>query len=99
MENENNPQEKRREERFMVEMPVILEGGTGISRDISESGIYFVTDQPLIPGGLVKFSVRLNHIRPGKPVRFDCQGQVLRIDPADGKFGVAASISELWCVH
>lgn len=92
-------QEKRREERFMMEMPVMLEGGTGICRDISESGIYFLTDQPLIPGGFVKFSVRLDHIRPGKPVCLDCKGRVLRIEPADGKLGVAASISELWYVN
>lgn len=93
------PQEKRHEERFPMEMPVILEAGTGVSRDISESGIYFITDQPPAPGGVVKFSVRLDHIHPGKPIRFDCQGQVLRIEPAGGRYGVAARINELWCVH
>jgi hypothetical protein len=92
-------QEKRREERFVLEVPVLLENGTGVSRDISGSGIYFVTDLPLDPGGTVKFSVKLSHIRPGKPVKLDCQGQVLRIEPVDGKFGVAATISEFWCVH
>lgn len=91
--------ENRREERIMLEMPVLLEGGTGISRDISQSGIYFVTDQPLTQGGVVKFSVKLDHIRTGKPVRLDCQGKVLRLEPAGEKFGVAASISELWCIH
>lgn len=92
-------QENRREERFMLEMPVLLEGGIGISRDISESGIYFVTDQALTPGGVVKFSVKLDHIQAGKPVRLDCQGKVLRIEPAGEQFGVAASINELWCTH
>lgn len=92
-------QENRREERILLEMPVLLEGGTGLSRDISQSGIYFVTDQALTPGGAVKFSVKLDHIRTGKPIRLDCQGKVLRIEPAGEKFGVAASISELWCIH
>ncbi len=92
-------QEKRREERIRLDVPVMLEKGTGISRDISESGIYFLTDQPLPTGGAVKFSVKLSHIRPGKPVELDCQGQVLRIEPAGEKFGVAASINQLWCVH
>lgn len=92
-------QEKRHEERFMLEMPVILERGSGMSRDISESGIYFMTDQPLTAGGSVKFSVRLDHIRPGKAVRLDCEGQVLRIEAADGRFGVAASIEEAWCIN
>jgi len=92
-------QEKRHEERFMLEVPVMLENGMGMSRDISESGIYFMTDQQLAPGGVVKFSVKLNHIRPGKSIRLDCQGQVLRIEPAGEGFGVAAIINQLWCVH
>ena len=96
METHHN---KRHEERFLMEVPVILEGGMGLSRDISGSGIYFVTDQPLIPGGSVKFSVKLKHVRPGKPVRLDCQGQVLRVEAAGEKLGVAASISGFWCMH
>ena len=77
----------------------MLEGSVGLSRDISGSGIYFVTDQPLAPGGSVQFSVKLNHVRPGKPVRLDCQGQVLRVEAAGAKLGVAASISGFCCSH
>jgi hypothetical protein len=47
----------------------------------------------------VKFSVKLDHVRFGKPVRLDCQGQVLRVEAAEGKLGVAASISDFWCTH
>lgn len=93
------PQDKRCEERFLLEVPVMLENGMGLTRDISSSGIYFMTDQPLTEGGTVKFSVKLEHIRPGKPIQLDCQGQVLRVEAADGKHGVAARISEFWCVH
>ncbi|NJC87946.1 MAG: PilZ domain-containing protein [Desulfuromonas sp.] len=89
-------QEKRHAERFMIETPVMLENGTGMSRDISESGIYFMTDQSLTPGGIVRFSVKLDHLRPGKAVRLDCQGQVLRIEPAGERFGVAAKINDFW---
>lgn len=93
-------QEKRHEERFLLEMPVILQGGAGISRDISESGIYFLTDQAFLPGGIVKFSVTLDHVRPGKPVRLDCEGEVLRIEETnDGRFGVAARIQQAWCLQ
>lgn len=92
-------QEKRNEERFVMEVPVMLENGTGISRDISQSGIYFRTDQPLSPGGDVRFSVKLSHLRPGKPVRLDCQGRVLRVERVGDGYGVAATINEFWCVH
>jgi len=95
----NASPEKRHEERFALEVPVMLENGRGISRDISQSGIYFVTDQPLAPGGVVKFSVKFDHIRPGKPIQLDCQGSVLRVEAAGEKLGVAASISHFWCVH
>ena len=82
-----------------MEVPVILEGGVGTSRNISESGIFFVTDKPLVEGGDLRFSVKLNHVRPGKPVRLDCQGQVLRVERTGENFGVAATINQLWCVH
>ena len=91
--------EKRREERFMMEVPVNLDSGMGVSRDISQSGIYFITDQHFQPGGDVRFSVKLDYARSGKPVRLDCQAQVLRVEPNDGSFGVAARINNFWCVH
>lgn len=92
-------QGRRHEERFLLEVPVMLESSIGLSRDISSSGIYFVTDQPMTPGGAVTFSLKLDHIRPGKPVQLDCLGRVLRVEPAGEKLGVAASISEFWCLH
>ena len=92
-------QDKRHEERFPLEVTVMLENGGGISRDISQSGIYFLTDQLLAPGSVVKFSMTLDHIRPGKPIQLDCQGSVLRVEPAGEKLGVAASISHFWCLH
>ena len=91
--------DKRHEDRIPIEVPVTLEAGTGLSRDISRSGIYFLTEQTMVPGSLVRFSIRLDHIRAGKPLRLDCEGQVLRIEQTSGKYGVAASISEFWCVN
>ena len=38
-------QEKRREERIQLETTVLLANGRGTSRDISNSGIYFLTEQ------------------------------------------------------
>lgn len=90
---------KRHQERFPLEVPVMLEGGVGTSRNMSESGIFFVTDTPMVTGADLKFSVKLKHIRPGKPVRLDCQGQVLRIERIGETYGVAATINQLWCVH
>ena len=91
--------DKRREDRIPIEVPVTLETGMGLSRDISRSGIYFLTRQLMVPGSLVRFSIRLDHIRAGKSLRLDCQGQVLRIEQTSQNYGVAASINEFWCVN
>ena len=91
--------DKRHEDRIPIEVPVALEAGAGLSRDISRSGIYFLTGEAMVPGSMVRFSIELDHIRAGKPLRLDCQGQVLRIEQASDKYGVAASISEFWYVN
>jgi len=91
--------EKRGEERIRLEVPVLLANGTGVSRDISGSAIYFVTEHALSPGRTVTFSVHLDYACPGKPVQLDCRGQVLRVEAAGGKFGIAASLGECWYVH
>ena len=91
--------DKRREDRILIEVPVTLEAGAGLTRDVSRSGIYFLTAQAIDPGSPVRFSIRLDHIRAGKPLRLDCQGQVLRIEQTSGQYGVAASICEFWCIN
>ena len=92
-------EEKRREERIRLEVPVMLVNGMGVSRDISASAIYFLSDEFLPPGKPVNFLVRLDHACPGKPLQLDCRGQVLRVEAAGEKFGIAASFSECWCVN
>jgi hypothetical protein len=92
-------EEKRREERFRLEVPVVLANGTGVSRDISTSAVYFVTDQPLAAGSSIHFSMHLDYVCPGKPLQFECRGEVLRVEEAGEKFGVAASLGECWCTH
>ena len=44
---------KRHQERFPLEVPVMLEGGVGTSRNMSESGIFFVTDTPMVTDRLL----------------------------------------------
>ena len=92
-------EEKRREERIRLEVPVMLTNGMGMSRDISGSAIYFVTEQFLPPGSPVNFLVRLEHACPGNPLQLDCRGHVLRVEAAGEKYGIAASLSECWCVN
>ena len=84
-------EERRREKRIKIEAPVLLSNGMGMSRDISGSAIYFVTDQFLPPGCPINFYVRLDHDCLDKPVHLQCHGFVLRVEVTGEKFGIAAS--------
>ena len=90
-------EEKRREERIPLKVPVQMNDSTGISRDISSSGIYFLTEQLLPPGDAVNFSVKLDFAYPHRQCLLTCRGEVLRVETTGHHFGVAASINECWC--
>ena len=82
----------RKEERFGTELVVKLEGGEGIARNVSATGIYFVTDVALVEGQPVEFRLEFDNF-PSGPVEVNCSARVVRIEQQGDKKGVAASIS------
>lgn len=94
-----NPSEKRASQRIQAEVPVYIGQTKGISRDVSWTGIYFLTDQRFDQGGPLSFSLDLNYALPGKPIKLDCQGEVIRIERLGDKFGVAAKINDFQYLH
>ena len=89
----NRTDEKRVSQRIQVEVPVYIGQEKAVTRDVSWSGIYFLTDQFFAEGGALNFSLDLNYALPGKPIKLDCQGEVIRIEQRGEKFGVAAKIN------
>jgi len=85
---------KRSAKRIRVEVPVHLEQGTGVTRDVSQSGVFFFTDQPFVPGTTFSFTLELDNAVIGEPVLLHCWGEVVRVETAGEKNGVAASIRE-----
>ena len=81
---------KREEERVPAARPVKLERGTGITRDVSASGVFFETDVELAAGSEISFAIELDG--PGGKMMFNCQGQIVRVEHRSGKVGVAAKI-------
>ena len=73
-------------------MLIQLDGGVGIARNVSATGIYFVTDVALERGKPVNFTLDFKNY-PGGPLRLACTASVVRVEPRDGKIGVGASIS------
>ena len=82
----------RKEERFESTVPVQLERGLAVARNVSATGIYFVTDVTLEKGEPVKFTLEFKD-SPGGAIRVSCTAQVVRVERCDGKLGVGASIS------
>ena len=93
------PSEKRTSQRIQVEVPVYLGQAKAVTRDISWAGIFFLTDQTFFQGGALNFSLDLSYALPGKPIRLDCQGEVIRIEPFGEKFGIAAKINDFKYLH
>ena len=87
--------EKRSLERIPVEVPLVLDRGTGVTRDINWSGIYFNTPEPYAQGDYMRFTFELEYAIPGKPIRLDCQGRVLRVEKTADGYGVASSIDDV----
>lgn len=69
----------------------------GTTRDISSTGVYFLSAQKVEAGSAVEVLVRLpQRILPRGEAQVRCQGRVLRVDALPGgptpMLGVAASI-------
>jgi len=86
--------EKRTTQRIEVEVPVQLEQGTGVTRDVSLSGIYFVTEEPIEEGTRIRFTMEFEYVVPGRPLHLDCSAHVLRVESQEEGLGVAARIDD-----
>ena len=86
--------EPRRSERVNAEVKVRLEDRTsGITRDISPNGVYFVVAETLEEGQNIRFTLEFED-PGGGPLHLNCVGQVVRVEDAGGKRGVAVKIVE-----
>ena len=82
----------RKEERFETELIVRLEGGgEGVARNVSASGIYFVTDVGLKEGQPVRFSLDFQDL-PSGPIEVNCNARVVRVEERGSSRGIGASI-------
>lgn len=86
--------EKRTTHRIEIEVPVQLEQGFGMTRDVSLTGIYFTTDQNLAEGTRIRFTMDLEYAIPGRSMHLDCQAHILRVESQGDQLGVAARIED-----
>jgi len=82
---------KRREDRMFARRLVRLDRGTGVTRNISASGVFFVTGGDYVPGNKINFTIELAGLRGGT-LMLRSWGKIVRIEIQRGIVGVGAKI-------
>lgn len=86
------PSDLRRQPRETVALPVrTSDGVSGISRDISAGGLYFVAPVSLQAGAAI--TVEIDLTTPLGPLRMIGHGHVVRIDAHADRHGVAVQFA------
>jgi PilZ domain-containing protein len=85
---------KPRGERFQSDLTIKLDRGDGVMRNVSASGVYFVTDVDLKPGEMLKFTLEFSGVEIGV-VSARCEARVVRVEPQGAQKGVAAEFESI----
>jgi len=84
---------RRAQQRVSAVLPVKVDGkAAGVTRDISPSGIFFETDLDMTDGSSIHFTLEFDN--PSGKLLLECSGEIVRVEKAGGKIGVAAKIVE-----
>jgi hypothetical protein len=85
-------QEKRGAERFEMELPLAIGSGkSGITRDLSVSGLSFTSREPYAIGEQVDLTVE--YLLDGHNFPLRCQATVVRCEASSGGFTVGARLT------
>jgi hypothetical protein len=86
--------EHRRAPRVAAPLPVPvgLRRGRGVMRDVSASGIFFETDAAYAVGNAIEVEFDLD--TPWGKVMVRSAGRIVRIEPRDGRVGVAVRFAD-----
>jgi hypothetical protein len=86
-------EEQRGAERFDMELPVVVSGDAdgGVTRDISVSGLSFVSRRAHAPGEPVEVTV--DYLLDGHRFPLRCEAVVVRCDPAPGGYTIAVRLT------
>lgn len=85
----------RKDERFESDLTIDLEGrGEGVLRNVSASGVYFVTDADLRPGERLSFTLEFSGEQIGV-VSARCEARVVRVEPHGVRKGVGAAFETI----
>src|SRR5262249_29886198 len=84
---------RRAQQRVSAVLREKVDGkSAGVRRTFSPSGIFFETDLDMANGSPIHFSLEFDN--PAGKLLLECSGEIVRIEKAGGKIGVAAKIIE-----
>ncbi len=86
--------EQRANARVNTPLTIDMENGQGVVRDLSASGIYFITDVPLKAGQALKFTLAFREAG-ASGLSATCQARIVRVEKQGNLRGVAASINHI----
>ncbi len=93
--NEIERRPTRSVRRHAIRLPVQLARGSGLTRDMSAGGVYFLTDQVYPLDSQVDLTLVFGATPPEPPIQVQCRARVVRVEPRSDGVGIAAAITSL----
>lgn len=91
----NNAREKRLAGRYPTFCTVELDAGTGVTRNLSTTGVCFTTDKALEPDIMLRCFIPMQK-KTGKNItRLRCEGRVIRSDKSEEGWEVGLQFTSL----
>jgi hypothetical protein len=81
---------EHRSKRYRTELATTVNGVSGITHNVSATGLYILQSQQCETGSHIDFWVDLN--TPGGKLKLCCEGEVVRVDKVDDRFGIGVKI-------
>jgi hypothetical protein len=87
--------DRRRARRRPLVLPVEMRAGdsTAHTLNVSESGVFFETDEEFSPNARITLSLVLPHVHPLPPIRLKADGRIVRVESRNGRFGIAVAFT------
>lgn len=82
----------RKQPRLGATLRVKLGRISGVTRDVSASGVFFETDAAYAVGSKIHFEIKLD--TPWGEAMCDCNGRIVRVQRHDGSVGIAVQFSD-----
>lgn len=87
------PPEQRRDRRIDIALPVILENATGVTRNVSPSGVFFWVNGTYELGDVINFA--MGRRTESGEFMLKCRGVVLRTEQRSDDVGVAVWVATI----